>query len=153
MIIFYYYVLHGIIIFIYLCYIILLVLAYSMKSIVVYITIFLSCLLFMPGNLQAQKRAIDLISSHHQYRHPEAIIDTGYAVTPPVGQAVFKDIYYVQPDRTIKKKKKQIGPSLDSLFQKEEEKAPSREKSPAKTTILFRKFNPLTILFKITALK
>jgi hypothetical protein len=32
--------------------------------------------------LAAQKPAIDLISSHRQFKHPEAIIDTGYAGNP-----------------------------------------------------------------------
>lgn len=95
-----------------------------MKSIVVYIVVFLSWFLIPGTELMAQKPAIDLISSHQQYRHPEAIIDTGYAVNPPVREAVLTKTPPVQDQKvkgeTGKKKRRQIGPSLDTLFQKEE---------------------------------
>jgi hypothetical protein len=105
----------------------------------------------------AQKPAIDLISSHHQYRHPEAIIDTCYAVNPPVREAVLTKAPPVQNQKVIgetgKKKRRQIGPSLDSLFQKEESNTTIRKKSPAKISFFIRRFNPLKILIYITALK
>ena len=128
-----------------------------MKSIVVYkITILLGTLLLTTG-LMAQKPAIDLISSNHQYRHPEAIIDTGYAVNPPVREAVLKQVPPVQNQKqkakSEKKKRRQIGPSLDSLFQKGEIKAPEQNKSPAKVSFFDRRFNLIKILIYITALK
>ena len=127
-----------------------------MNNIVVYIITLLACLLIPNTGLMAQKPAIDLISSHHHYKHPEAIIDTGYTVNPPVREAVLNQPTPVQDQeakaRSEKKKRRQIGPSLDSLFQKEEIKTPPREKSPAKVKFFSRKFNPLKILIFITAI-
>ena len=128
-----------------------------MNSIVVYRIIIVSWFIILASGLTAQKPAIDLISSHRQYRHPEAIIDTGYAVTP-----LFRDGFLTPtaPDQnpylreeTEKKKRRQIGPSFDSIFQKEETKAPSRDKSPVDTSFFSRKFNPIKIIIYITALK
>ena len=154
---FYYYVLHSINIFTYLCNEILLVLAYSMKSIVVYIIAFLLWFLTIPNGLMAQKPAIDLISSHHQYRHPEAIIDTGYAVNPPLREAV---LYQPDPEQNKelarepdKKKRRQIGPSLDSLFQKEETSKPEKGNPGVKISYYHKRLNPLKFILYITALK
>ena len=128
-----------------------------MNSIVVYRILIVSWFIILASGLTAQKPAIDLISSHRQYRHPEAIIDTGYAVTP-----LFKDGFLTptapdqnsyQGEKTEKKKRRQIGPSFDSIFQKEETRAPSRDKSPIDTSFFSRKFNPIKIIIYITALK
>jgi len=132
-----------------------------MNSIVVYRILIVSWFIILASGLTAQKPAIDLISSHRQYRHPEAIIDTGYAVTPlfrdgfltPTApdQNHYKHPY--QREETEKKKRRQIGPSFDSIFQKEETRAPSREKSPVDTSFSSKKFNPIRIIIYITALK
>ena len=126
-----------------------------MKSIVVYKIAFLSWFLILSGELMAQKPAIDLISSQHQYRHPEVIMDTAYMVNPPVREAVLKQLPPRQEpaDQKEKKKRRQIGPSLDSLFHKEEGKTPAREKSPAKTFWIGKRFNPVKFLLYITAIK
>jgi len=128
-----------------------------MKSIVVYKIVILSWFLILSTGLQAQKPAIDLISSHHQYRHPEAIIDTGYAVNPPVREAVLTQVSPAQnkslAGESGKKKRRQIGPSFDSIFQKEEPRTPTREKVPSKNSSFNRRFNPIKILIYITALK
>jgi len=128
-----------------------------MKSIVVYKIAILSWFLILSTGLMAQKPAIDLISSHRQYRHPEAIIDTGSAVNPQVREAVLNQVPPAQnqrlTDESGKKRRRQIGPSLDSIFQKEETRTPARQKSPAKKSIFNRRFNPIKILIYITALK
>ena len=128
-----------------------------MKRIVVYILIFLAWFLILPTGLMAQKPAIDLISSHHQYKHPEAIIDTGYNVNPQLREAVQNQNPPVQDQelagKTEKKKRRQIGPSIDSLFQKEESRDSIKEKAPAKISYFDRRFNPIKILIYITALK
>ena len=95
-----------------------------MKSIVVYRIIVLTGFLILTTALAAQKPAIDLISSHQQNGHPEAIIDTSYATNPPVRDFFFTPTPPVSKQNpraeTEKKKRRQIGPSLDSLFQKED---------------------------------
>ena len=65
-----------------------------MRSIVVYKMIIVIGALILTNGLAAQKPAIDLISSHQQNRHPEAIIDTGYAANPLIREAILyhKDI-------------------------------------------------------------
>jgi len=113
--------------------------------------------MIIPTGLMAQKPAIDLISSHHQYKHPEAIIDTGYSVNPPLREAVLTQKPPVQDQELVKKsgkkKRRQIGPSIDSLFHKEESRDSIREKSPAKISYFDRRFNPIKVLIYITALK
>ena len=111
----------------------------------------------MAKGLEAQKPAIDLISSHQQNRHPEAIIDTGYAANPSVRDGFLTPTPPVQKQNqryeTEKKKRRQIGPSLDSLFQKEDSEEIKQEKAPMKISLIYRKFNPIKFLIYITALK
>ena len=108
--------------------------------------------MILASGLTAQKPAIDLISSNRQNRHPEAIIDTGYAVTPLFTDGFFtptaptqKHNPYLEED-TEKKKRRQIGPSLDSIFHKEETSSPSREKSLIYNSILNKKINTIKII-------
>jgi len=128
-----------------------------MKSIVVYIITILTWFMIIPTGLMAQKPAIDLISSHHQYKHPEAIIDTGYTVNPLLREAVLIQKPPVQDQELVKKsgkkKRRQIGPSIDSLFHKEESKDSIREKSPAKISYFDRRFNLIKVLIYIIAIK
>jgi hypothetical protein len=127
-----------------------------MRSIVVYKMIIVIGALILATGLAAQKPAIDLISSNQQYKHPEAIIDTGYAVNPaarvPVLIQVPPSQNLKQIDESEKKKRRQIGPSLDSLFQKEDAGSTKREKPPMKISLYNRKYNPIRILIYITAL-
>ena len=128
-----------------------------MNNIVVYRILIVSWFLILASGLTAQKPAIDLISSHHQYRHPEAIVDTGYNVHPRVRDAVLTQLPPVQnqdlASESVKKRRRQIGPSLDSIFQKEETRASGKEKSPVKISLFDRRYNPIKILVYITALK
>jgi hypothetical protein len=128
-----------------------------MKSIVVYRTTLLIGALMLTGTLMAQKPAIDLISSHQQYRHPEALVDTGYAKNPALREADIIEPPQQHKEKskveTRKKKRRQIGPSLDSIFQKEEAKAPGREDTTAKISSINKRFNPLKIMIFIIAIK
>ncbi len=128
-----------------------------MNSIVVYRILIISWFLILASGIMAQKPSIDLISSHHHYRHPEAIMDTSYAVNPSVREAVLIQKSPVQNQNLTKesdkKRRRQIGPSLDTIFQKEELKGPKRKKSPTKTSLLNKRFNPIKIIIYITALK
>ena len=128
-----------------------------MRSIVVYkITILIGFLILATG-LLAQKPAIDLISSHQQYRHPEAIIDTAYSVNPLVRDAVLVQTPLAENQKlkgkSEKKRRRQIGPSLDSLFQKKDTGTIKQEKSPVKISLFNRKYNPIKFLIYIIALK
>jgi hypothetical protein len=127
-----------------------------MKSIVVYRILVLGCFLLFVSGLAAQKPAIDLISSQHQHRHPEAIADTAYVVNPPVREGFLTPAPPVQNKKSSlrehKQKRRQIGPSLDSLFQKEEGRTSSREQSPAKSSMLKKRFHPLRLIIFIIAL-
>jgi hypothetical protein len=128
-----------------------------MKSIVVYkITIVIGVLILATG-LAAQKPAIDLISSNQQYKHPEAIIDTGYAMNPTAGAPVLIQVPPAQNQKQIeeseKKKRRQIGPSLDSLFQKEDSGSTQQEETPVKISLFDKNFKLLRIFIYITALK
>ena len=128
-----------------------------MKSIVVYKMIIVIGILILAKGLAAQKPAIDLISSHQQNRHPEAIIDTGYSVNPLVREANLIKTPPVENKKlkgeSEKKRRRQIGPSLDSLFQKKDKDNIKQEKQPVKTSLFNRKYNPIKFLIYIIALK
>ena len=128
-----------------------------MKSIVVYKMIIVIGVLILTKGLAAQKPAIDLISSHQQNRHPEAIIDTGYAANPLIREAILIETPPAENKKlkgeSEKKTRRQIGPSLDSLFQKEDNDNIKQEKQPVKISLLNRKYNPIKFLIYIIALK
>ena len=128
-----------------------------MKSIVVYKITILTGFLLLGTGLLAQKPAIDLISSNHQYRHPESIIDTSYTLNPPVRDAVLKTIPPAQEQEKIskkgRKKRRQIGPSLDSLFHNGESKDHTRDKNQAKESFFKKRLNPVKFIIFITAIK
>jgi len=128
-----------------------------MRSIVVYKMIIVIGALILANGLTAQKPAIDLISSHQQNRHPEAIIDTGYAANPLVREAILIKTPPAENKKlkseSEKKTRRQIGPSLDSLFQKEDNDNIKQEKQPVKISLFNRKYNPIKFLIYITALK
>jgi len=128
-----------------------------MKSIVVNKIIIVTGFLVMSALLEAQKPGIDLISSYQQNRHPEAIIDTGIAVNPSAREPLevlappVQDPLY--DGKYDKKRRRQLGPSLDTIFQKEEDKTIKKDKKPVKIALFNRKNNPLKILIYITAIK
>jgi hypothetical protein len=107
--------------------------------------------------LSAQKPAIDLITSNQQYKHPEAIMDTAYAVNPPVADSLMvQDRSARDHDlkENIKKNRRwQIGPSLDSLFQNRDSGKKSKKEVPARIASKRMKYNPLYIILTIIALK
>ena len=109
------------------------------------------------STLTAQKPAIDLISSHQQYRHPEAIIDTCFTIDS-MAHEPFKVEATPAGDQKLskspaKKKRRQIGPSLDTIFQKQEPMNKKQEKSKKNSLLFNRRLNPIKILIYITALK
>ena len=128
-----------------------------MKSIVVYKMIIVIGVLILTKGLAAQKPAIDLISSHQQNRHPEAIIDTGYNANPLIREAILIKTPPAENKKmkgeSKKKRRRQIGPSLDSLFQKEDSEDIKQDKQPVKISLFNRKYNPIKFLIYITALK
>lgn len=115
-----------------------------MKSIVVNKLIVAALLFIAATGLEGQKPAIDLISSYQQYRHPEAIIDTGNNVKPMVLEQDSLNVPSSQNENrnteTGKKSRHQIGPSLDSLFHKE------------KIVQIIKQYQFLKIFIYITAL-
>lgn len=108
------------------------------------------------STLAAQKPAIDLISSHQHYRHPEAIIDTGFSIHPKNYETIFIHPAPVKEqklkDESGKKKSRQIGPSFDSIFQKKEGSDRKQKKSRLNTFLFSRRINPFRILIYISAL-
>jgi len=128
-----------------------------MKSIVVNKLIVAAVFLIAAAGLEGQKPAIDLISSHQQYRHPEAIIDTGSNVTNLVRVQDSLNIPPAQNEnRKIEPEKKsrhQIGPSLDSIFQKEKDKRNNSEKQAVKFPQILKQYHFLKFFIYITALK
>jgi len=135
----------------------LLVLAYSMNNIVLYKIIQIVGFLALATAMTAQKPAIDLIPSSHQIMHSEAIIDTSYAI-----DSLIRMNSYAQPpaDQTenvpienVKKERRQIGPSMDSLFRKPETKKMQSTRKTWRISIYIRKFNPVKFFISITALK
>ena len=128
-----------------------------MKNIVVYKMIIVIGTLILAKGLAAQKPAIDLISSHQQNRHPEAIIDTAYSANPLIREAILIETPPAENKKlkgeSEKKRRRQIGPSLDSLFQKEDNDNIKEEKQAVKISLFNRKYNPIKFLIYIIALK
>jgi hypothetical protein len=128
-----------------------------MKSIVVNISLVAALLFIAATGLEGQKPAIDLISSYQQNRHPEAIIDTASHVYPTVREQDSLNVLPSQNEnRKIepeKKSRRQIGPSLDSLFQKEKIKRNTGEKQQLKIAQIIKQYQFLKIFIYITALK
>jgi hypothetical protein len=127
-----------------------------MKSIVVNKILVVTGFLILTTVLEAQKPAIDLISTYQQNRHPEAIVDTGFALKPLVRETIQVQAPPVQTrkltDDSGKKRRHQIGPSLDSIFQKEDKRSNEKDKASVKISFFNRKYNPLKILIYITAI-
>ena len=128
-----------------------------MKRIVVYKIIFGMVAGLLTGALSAQKPTIDLITSNQQYRHPEAIIDTAYTVNPRVSDSLMvQDCSGRDHDlkgNNKKSRRRQIGPSLDSLFQNRESQEKSRKETPEKHASFRKKYNPIYLILTIIALK
>jgi hypothetical protein len=128
-----------------------------MKNIVAYKIIMAIGFLTWISTLSAQKPGIDLISSHQQNRHPEAIIDTCFTIDSmahdPVTVKASPAQNQVLPVESAKKKRRQIGPSLDTIFQKEENANRKQSKSKKNSALNSRSTNLFRILIYITAFK
>ena len=108
------------------------------------------------GCLNAQKPAIDLLPSSHQYMHPESVIDTSmtgdtltYDLPLPLNQDPGNDTLLKE---SSKKNRFQFGLSLDSLFQRKENKKVQEKAGTGKIPLLYKKFNPLKLFFFVSAL-
>ena len=119
-----------------------------MNNIVVYKMILAIGILVLAISLSAQKPAIDLIPSSHQILQPKAIVDTSFVLD----SMVYKNIY-AQPPAGQKKKRRQIGPSMDSLLRKPETRKAESIKPTGSISLYIRKFNPLKFFISIIALK
>jgi hypothetical protein len=128
-----------------------------MNNIVLYKIIFLSGFLALATATSAQKPAIDLIPSSHQIMHPDASIDTSLVLDSLVRMKA-----YVQPPakntekapiENVKKVRRQIGPSMDSLFKRTEKKEMQSTRKAGSLSLYIRKFNPVKFFISITALK
>ena len=128
-----------------------------MNNIVLYRMIVSIWILVLAISLSAQKPAIDLIPSSHQITQREAVVDTSFAldtlvqnnpnIQPPAAQEE-----NTQPEN-IKKERRQIGPSIDSLFRKAENKHAASNKTTGSISLFIIKFNPLKFFISIIAIK
>lgn len=105
--------------------------------------------------LYGQKPALKLMPTSHHYVHPEAMIDTSFAndslykyVPSPLPK--FIDTLKADP---VKKVRRQIGPSFDSIFNKEETRRFSGGLRSNSFTLHIRYLNPIKLFIHITALK
>jgi hypothetical protein len=154
---FYYYVLHGITFFIYLCIIILLALAYIMKNIVLYIIIILSVTLAV-APVNAQKPVIELLPFDQQIQYPKALVDTIYPGEYINWQDSIADSSLNQQN-TLHLHHKRDEPQKRTgwnfrIFQSK--RGSDREERSSRTENrmrFFRSIHPVHLFFKITALK
>jgi len=127
-----------------------------MNNIVVYKMILSVGLLVLAISLSAQNPMIDLIPSSHQMRESETIADTSFALDSMVHHNK-----YVRPAiqeenasrKIIKKERRQIGPSIDSLLGKPETRKADSSRTTGSLSLYIRKFNPVKFFISIIALK
>jgi hypothetical protein len=154
---FYYYVLHGIYFFLYLCIVSLLALAYIMKNIVLYIILVAGAALGVtPAN--AQKPVIELLPTDHQHQHPEAMADTIALGEYAQGQHPVSDTSNYRSsnaDLYNKEDGKQRRTGWHyKIFQSKREPDRIRKNSRKGGQILFFKYiHPVQLFIQITALK
>jgi hypothetical protein len=127
-----------------------------MNNIVLY-RLFLSMgILVLATSLAAQKPNIDLIPSSHQILPTEAVIDTSRALDSLIQNSYLLDPGVQEnpgPDVQVKKKRRQIGPSIDSLLRKPESKKAVSERPAGKLSLYIRQFNPIRFFIRISAIK
>ena len=128
-----------------------------MNNIVLYKMVLLTGFLALASVMSAQKPVIDLIPSSHQIMNPEAIVDTSMAI-----DSLVRKNAYVQPPadqkenatiEKVKKERRQIGPSMDSLFRKPETRNTQSTRTTGSISLYIRKFNPVKFYISIIALK
>ncbi len=106
--------------------------------------------------LYGQKQTIKLLPTSFHYMHPEAMIDTSFAndslykyVPSPLPQ--FFDIDTLKADPK-KKVRRQIGPSFDSIFNKEETRRFSGGLRSISIPLHIKFLNPIKLFIHISAL-
>jgi len=128
-----------------------------MKLIVLYRLALMAGMLVMMTSMAGQKPTIDLLPSSHQYKHPEAMIDTTLytdtlvQVLPP-GQPQF--LYRDSLEKKTQKKEfLNFGLSIDSIFQKKETKIKYHGVDSGRFPLILKLFNPIKLFIHITAIK
>jgi hypothetical protein len=118
-----------------------------MRRIVVYKITIIAGLILTGSLLNAQKHSIGLMPVSHQYRHPEAVIDTCFAIDS-LGQST--------PRVQSPVKQEKVAP-LEPEATKVPLFVPIPRKAPGKISVnlmlFIREFNPLKLIINITALK
>jgi hypothetical protein len=128
-----------------------------MKNIVLYKIVLMAGMLMTITILNGQKPTISLLPSSHHYMHPEAMIDTSITSDSlaqffpcPLPQFNEDDILKADP---VKKVRRQIGPSFDSIFNKEEARRISGGNGSNSFPLYMKYLNPIKLFIHITALK
>lgn len=127
-----------------------------MRNIVLYKIVLMAGMLMTITILYGQKQTIKLLPTSHHYMHPEAMIDTSFAndslykyVPSPLPQ--FFDIDTLKADPK-KKVRRQIGPSFDSIFNKEETRRFSGGLRSISIPLHIKFLNPIKLFIHISAL-
>ena len=127
-----------------------------MNNIVLYKLVFLTGILLAVNLVRAQKPAIDLLPSSHQYNHPAAIIDTSFANDSLTFQAPFpvSDSSYIPAPEAEKEKKRkfQFGLNLDSILHKGEVRKSQVSTRTGLIPLMKKNLNPIKLFIHITAL-
>jgi hypothetical protein len=128
-----------------------------MNNIVLYKVILAVSLSLITCRLAAQKPSIDLIPCSHQVLQTESMIDTSIATDSLLWQNGFSQPPAGQEENTsrekINKEPRRIGPSMDSLFRKSENRNAKTTKTTGNISLYLRKFNPVKVFISIIALK
>jgi hypothetical protein len=128
-----------------------------MNNIVLYRFWISLALLVLFSGLEAQRPAIVLIPSAQHIRPTEAIIDTSQALDSMILKNIFHEAPAMQeeeaPYENVKKERRQIGPSMDSLLRRTEGDKVDTRKAKGIRTLAIRKYNPFRIFIRITAIK
>ena len=128
-----------------------------MRNIVLYKIVLMAGMLMTITILNGQKPIINLLPSAHHYMHPEAMIDTSFNndslfkyIPSPMPQYFDIDTLKADP---VKKVRRQIGPSFDSIFNKEETRRFSGGLRSNSFPLHIKFLNPIKLFIHITALK
>ncbi len=128
-----------------------------MNNIVLYKAIIIIGFVVLSISLSAQNPSIDLIPSSRQIMQHAAVIDTSSTLDSLVQKTINSwtpDVLEKNASREIaKKERRQIGPSIDSLLRKSESKKEASSNVKGNISLYIRKFNPILIFIRITALK
>ena len=128
-----------------------------MRNIVVYKIVLMAGMLMTITILYGQKPTISLLPSSHHYVQREAKIDTSFNSDSlfkyvPSPLPLFIDIDTLKAD-PVKKVRRQIGPSFDSIFNKEEARRFSGGHRSNSFPLHIKYLNPIKLFIYITALK